>query len=30
MFLGTAEMREEEFRMLPRDETGMFDMPSVY
>lgn len=30
VFLGAGEMREEEFRMLPRDETGMFDMHRPY
>ena len=30
VFLDAGEMREEEFRMLPRDETGMFDMHRPY
>lgn len=29
-FLGAGEMREEKFRVLPRDESGMFDLHKPY
>lgn len=30
VFLSAGDMREEEFRVIPRDETGMFDMHRPY